>query len=99
MTKLPTRWRLACALIAAELYDMAERAAAGYYDDFDSPLDMPITTLVADLRQVGTPAALLIAEDAMQGEFDASDAEAEAWGRSPEAQEAFANVLRRRRGG
>jgi hypothetical protein len=77
MTKLPTRWKLACALVAAELYDMADRAVVGWYDDFLSPLDTPITQLVNDLQQAGTPAALLVREQVIAGDFDATAEEAD----------------------
>lgn len=95
--KLPSRWKLACALIAAGLYDMAEVAADGFYDDFASPLPMPIHQLVADLRKVGTPEAMIVAQDAINGEFDATDEEAERWAMSPEGKDSMAKLLLRKR--
>jgi hypothetical protein len=89
MAKLPTRWKLAAALIAAGLYDMADKAVSGYYDDFMSPLDAPIFALVADLKKIGTPDALLVAEQAIEGDFDGTAAEGEAWAASPEGVAAF----------
>ena len=79
MAKLPTRWKLACALVAAELYDMADRAVTGLYDDYLSPLDTPIMTLAAELQEVGTPDAMLVRTQVINGEFDATPEEAEAW--------------------
>jgi hypothetical protein len=38
--------------------DMVERAKAGYYHDFLSPLDMPEVQLVADLRAVAANRSL-----------------------------------------
>jgi hypothetical protein len=91
---LPTRWKLACALIAAELYDMADRAVVGYYDDYLSPLDAPISALVAELAEVGTPAALLVRGYAMAGDFDATEDEAIAWAQTPEGQKTFAAFMK-----
>ena len=91
--KLPTRWKLACALIAAELYDMADRAVSGWYDDYASPLDTPTLQLVNDLQQAGTPAAMLVREQVIAGDFDATAEEAEAWAQSPEGREAFASLM------
>jgi hypothetical protein len=91
---LPTRWKLASALVAAGLYDMADKAVVGFYDDFLSPVDLPISMLVFDLREVGTPEALLIAEDAKNGLYDATEAEADSWVNSPDGRETFANFLK-----
>jgi hypothetical protein len=98
MTKLPTRWKLAAALVAAELYDMADKAVSGWYDDFLSPLDMPITELVNDLQQAGTPAAMLIREQVLEGDFDSTAEEAATWADSPEGREAFKSLLDRSHG-
>jgi hypothetical protein len=93
MKKLPTRWKLACALVAAELYDMADRAVSGWYDDYLSPLDTPIMQLVNDLQQAGTPDAMLVREQVIAGEFDATPEEANTWAKSPEGRETFASLL------
>jgi hypothetical protein len=93
MSKLPTRWKLACALIAAGLYDMADRAVSGWYDDYLSPLDAPTMELVNDLQKAGTPAATLIREQVLEGDFDATAEEADAWAASPEGREAFKSFL------
>jgi hypothetical protein len=91
--KLPTRWKLAAALVAAELYDMADRAVVGWYDDYLSPLATPITELVNDLQKAGTPAAMLIREQVLEGDFDSTAEEAQAWAASPEGREAFKSFL------
>ena len=95
MAKLPTRWKLAAALIAAGLYDMADKAVSGYWDDFLSPLDFPISALVAELEKIGTPDALLVAEQAKEGDFDATIEEGDAWAASPDGAQAFKKLLRR----
>ena len=93
MAKLPTRWKLACALIAAELYDMADRAVSGWYDDYLSPLDLPTMALVDELQQIGTPAAMLVRQQVIDGDFDATAEEADAWAASPEGQAMFAKFI------
>jgi hypothetical protein len=47
--------------------EMVNRAAVGYYDDFASPLEFPITQLVRDAQAAGLEG---IARQAMEGEFD-----------------------------
>jgi hypothetical protein len=95
MPETPTTDRLARALKAAGApAAMVNRAASGYYDDYRSPLAFPITQLVCDLRalpQTGAIAAL--AAKAMEGGFDATKAEADAWAASPEGQEAFRDLV------
>jgi hypothetical protein len=71
MKKQPAHLRLAAALKEIGAHTMADAAADGYYDDFKSPLAMPITQLVTDLAKLGTTAALDLRRRAMDGEFDA----------------------------
>ena len=80
--------------------DMIKRAADGYYHDFLSPLAFPETQLVADLRVLAsapvTPRdsrSLLrkMAQQVIDGEFDASPEESKAWAGSPEGREVFAD--------
>jgi hypothetical protein len=59
--------RLADALREAGLHDLVERAEAGYYGDFTSPLAMPAIQLVLDLQARG---AVILARRAMHGAFD-----------------------------
>jgi len=54
--------------------EMITRARDGYYDDFRSPLDMPITALVQDARTHGLES---IATRARHGEFDEQDSQNE----------------------
>lgn len=56
--------------------EMVSRAAAGYYDDFESPIATPCTQLVHDLRGLKK---LELAERVISGEFDAPKEEADAW--------------------
>lgn len=84
-----TKDKLAEALREAELPFMADKAAAGYYHDFLSPLDLPTTALVADLAAAATPAAMELRLRVMNGEFDASEEESNDWAASPEGQAAL----------
>jgi hypothetical protein len=81
---------------------MIRRAEAGYYHDYLSPLAMPEMALVNELGSLathpsrrGTPASgalLALRQRVIDGEFDASRAESDAWARSPEGQAAFAEL-------
>lgn len=87
-------------ILAAELRKigldaMAEKAATGYYHDFMSPLDLPEIQLVADLAAAGTPEALALRVRVMDGEFDATLEESEAWAAGPEGQAALGSLLRK----
>jgi len=82
--------------------DMIQRAVDGYYHDYLSPLTFPEIQLVADLRELAslpaTPAnsrALLraIVQRVIDGEFDASKEESDAWAASPEGQETFRQLV------
>jgi hypothetical protein len=77
---------------------MITRAIDGYYHDFLSPLAMPELQLVADLRELARQpttgskacAALeILVHRVIDGEFDASKEESDAWAASPEGQETF----------
>jgi len=78
--------------------DMIARAIAGYYHDYMSPLAMPELQLVADLRQLAAEpttgpkaktALAALAQAVIDGEFDATKEESDAWAASPEGQETF----------
>ncbi len=81
---------LAEALLAAGLFDMSLKARAGYYHDYLSPLDFPDLQLLADLKAAGTPQALALAERHLNGEFDATKEESDAWATSPKGRAALA---------
>lgn len=92
--------RLAAELNKAGLGDMAIRAASGYYHDFLSYLDTPCIQLAADLAEVGTPEALALRDRHINGEFDATKEESDAWFNGPEgvaAQEALADSTLKRK--
>ena len=74
---MSTKERLAQTLEAnGASEEMIKNARLGMYDDFISPLPNPIMHLVSDLREEGLHD---LAQRAMNGEFDASKEEAEAW--------------------
>lgn len=74
-----TKDKLAAALEAAGApASMIENARGGFYDDYDSPLANPIGTLVAHARNVGLES---VAQAAIDGEFNATREESEAWAR------------------
>lgn len=85
-----TKDKLAQALRDAGLDEIAARAAAGHYDDYLSPLDTPELALMAELRASGTPDAMALRQRVMDGDFDATSEEADAWAASPEGQATFA---------
>lgn len=85
--------RLAAALAEAGApAAMIAKAAAGYYDDYKSPLAFPIMQLRADALALGLGD---IAERAADGDFDGTKAEADAWAASPDGQAAFSDLLGR----
>lgn len=87
------------------LTTMAEKAATGYYHDFLSPLSTPCLQLAHDLKTFAEAPSLseprrlevrtLLARH-MNGEFDASKEESEAWAASQEGQETFGALMPRR---
>jgi hypothetical protein len=83
---------LSAALVEVGLPIMAVKAAQGYYHDFLSPLDFPELDLIGDLTEIGTPTALAMRARVMDGEFDASIAESDAWVASPDGQETISRL-------
>lgn len=78
--------------------DMLTRAIDGYYHDYLSPLATPEIQLVADLRELAAapatprdsrPLLREVAQRVIDGEFDASKEESDAWAKSPDGQETF----------
>lgn len=88
-----TKDMLAEALREAGLPAMADMAATGFYHDFMSPLDMPEMQLIDDLSAINTPAAKALRDRVMNGDFDASQEESEAWAESPEGQNTFRKLM------
>jgi predicted short-subunit dehydrogenase-like oxidoreductase (DUF2520 family) len=96
-----TKDQLAAALREVGLDAMADKAATGYYHDFLSPLDLPEMQLAHDLaqamnqnpRQSGEIGALR--RRVINGDFDASAEESDAWSESEEGQEAMRYLERK----
>lgn len=73
---IATKEKLAQVLHAAGLFEMEKAARAGRYDDYESPSATPIVDLVRDLLTAGKKE---LAERAMNGEWDGTKEEADAW--------------------
>lgn len=87
---VPTTERLARAMEQALCpVQMIASARAGLYDDFKSELALPMQHLVADLRRVGQHA---LARRVIDGEFDATREEGDAWAASEEGRAAFRDL-------
>lgn len=87
----PTSETLALALEEAGAPpDMIRRAREDYYHDFQSPLAMPEMQLLADARHHGLTS---IAEGVMEGRWDASKEESDAWAASPDGQATFRELV------
>lgn len=96
-----TRLARALSAIPGVPAEMIERATAGYYHDYLSPLAMPEIQLVTDLRELGArpatprnsrPLLRALAEAVKNGEYGASKAESDEWARSTEGQQAMAEL-------
>lgn len=89
-----TRERLAQALIDAGFVHAAMIGAArsGLYDDFLSDEAMPLHLLVGHLQQYGDK-ALPLRQRVMEGEFDSTKEEADAWAASEDGKAAFDELL------
>jgi hypothetical protein len=78
----PTKERLAAALKEAGLDLLAEKAAAGDYDELESDSALPLIDLACDLAVAmvnGNRAAAALRQRMIAGEFDATDEEWDAW--------------------
>jgi hypothetical protein len=89
-----TKDRLAAALREIKLDGLAKRAEKGQFDDFLSPHSMPIHLLAYELAQVATPEALALRRRVVNGDFDATPEESEAWANSPEGRAAIGKLTR-----
>jgi hypothetical protein len=88
---------LAAELEKAGLPAMAERARAGYYHDYLSPLPFPEMELDKDLVEAihsGNEAAKELRRRHHNGEFDATTEESEAWAESPDGQAAIERLIK-----
>lgn len=84
--------KLAAELHKANLPDMAIKAAGGYYHDFLSPLATPCIQLAMDLAAAGTPEALALRARHLNGEFDATKEESDAWVSSADGKAALGQL-------
>jgi hypothetical protein len=89
----PSSENLARVLDEAHLHDLAARARADEFHDFKSPHALPEHELVNELRKTGGMTAKAIAQRVIDGEFDATKEESDAWAASPEGQEAIRGLL------
>jgi hypothetical protein len=88
---------LASELRKLGLEDLAQSAEKDEYHDFLSPYPLPEMKLVKDLAVEATKwrdeekiaSIMALRQRVINGDFDASTAESEAWAASPEGQEAF----------
>lgn len=90
-----TTEKLALALEDANLPEMAKAARQGFYHDFLSPLAMPCMQLESDLRSQHTDAAEKVRERHLNGEFDATKEESDAWAESPDGKATFGELVKR----
>jgi hypothetical protein len=93
MAPQPTKLRLAATLREAGFDDLAEEAARGLYDDYESPNAMPLHNLVARLKERMDPKAEALIARVIDGDFDGTEEESEAWARSAEGQGLFRDLL------
>ena len=84
---MSSKEKLAQALHSRGLFEMERKAREGYYDDYQSPLSTPKIKLVSDLRAEAKdhkdPVMKFyiekLADQVMQGEFNSTKEESEAW--------------------
>ncbi len=90
-----TTQKLVAALRAAGATEvMIRKAEAAQYDDYLADSAFPISDLVNDCRKQGL---LAIANRAIDGEFDATKEESDAWAASEDGQAAFRELVQPRR--
>lgn len=78
---MKTKERLAQVLHANGLFELERRASAGEYDDFESESATPQVDLYQALVAARRPD---LAKRVVDGEWDGTPEEAEAWAKSPE---------------
>lgn len=89
-----TKDRLAAELRKIGLRNMARLAEAGRYDDFLSESATPLLDLIQTLGVIpNNPDAWALRTRVMNGEFDATPEESEAWAASPEGQETMRRLM------
>lgn len=95
-----TKDKLAAALREVGLDHMAALAAEGHYHEFLSSLPLPLITLVTDMgdaardaEQMKRIAILELRRQVIEGDFDASHEESEAWANSDDGKRTFGDLL------
>lgn len=78
-----TKDKLAAALRAILQEELAVRAENGEFDDFESDSPTPISDLAMELAALGTSEALDLRVRVVDGEFDATAEDDDAWSQSP----------------
>ena len=87
MAELPTSEKLALALEAEGAPNwIVEKARQKYYDDYESSHPFPIGQLIKDLSSLRM---VNLVERVVNGEFDGTLAESEAWAKSDEGKATF----------
>ena len=102
MSEKHTSQKLAEALRELGLEEMAKRAEEHMYHEYLSPLALPEMQLIRDLTDAmyertpdeGQEIAQL-RKRVINGDFDASDEESDAWANSPDGRETFAMLVRK----
>lgn len=88
----PTTEKLAKALEEVNApQEMIDKARAGYYDDYKSPLAFPLMELRSDAEKYKLTA---IAQGVVDGKWDSTKEESDEWARSLEGQAAFQELIK-----
>ena len=80
----PSSEVLAAEIDKIGLTDLAKRARQDEFHDYQSPHTYPQHVLVDELQNAGLTAARRLIRRVINGEFDATRAEGDAWAASPE---------------
>jgi len=89
-----TSLKLARALDDAGLTDLATQARNDdFHDFFSDRYATPGIALASALLEADTPAALKLRERVIAGEFDASEAESEAWADSEDGRQTLKKLI------
>src|SRR5262245_14265251 len=92
-----TKDKLAEALHEIGLDELAEQAKLGKYDDYLSDSATPQMDLANELAKVGSVEAITLRRRVIEGDFDATIEESDAWANSKEGQEAFQMLTKGRK--
>lgn len=102
MTHTTVKLAEALAAVPGMPRDMVQKAIDGYYHDYLSPLAFPEIQLVTDLRELASlpttgpkarAALAAMVQRVIDGDFDATKEESDAWAASPEGQQAFQQLV------